>query len=236
MANQVAATFIIDCPYCRAKVAAQEKGRAEWYQPDPEGDPFGHRVLLGNCPQCENVLVGQTDQIGFENLNAYEDEWSDIIRVFPRPAKVFSSARIPQIVTDSLGEAERTLQAGAYIATCAMLGRALEALCRDVLQAGPKNPDPPTELAKAVKPLMLGSGIKQLYEAKVIDERLYKWSQQLKAFRDLAAHPEDIHVSREDAGDLQTFVNAIVEYVYDLADRYVEFTGRTEARAKRKQT
>jgi hypothetical protein len=49
----------------------------------------------------------------------------------------------------------------------------------------------------------------------------------------LAAHPEDIVISRTDAEDLQSFVNAIVEYVYDLADRYQEFKSRVEARSKR---
>lgn len=60
---------------------------------------------------------------------------------------------------------------------------------------------------------MLGEGIKKLRDTKVIDDRLYNWSQQLQAFRNLAAHPEDITILRDDAGDLQTFANAIVEYV-----------------------
>jgi hypothetical protein len=55
-------------------------------------------------------------------------------------------------------------------------------------------------------------------------------------FRNLAAHPEDIRISRDDAEDLQTFVNAIVDYVYDLADRYEEFKSRVDARAKRKKS
>lgn len=83
---------------------------------------------------------------------------------------------------------------------------------------------------------MLGEGIKQLRDKKVIDDRLFDWSQQLQAFRNLAAHPEEISISRDDAEDLQTFVNAIVEYVYDLADRYEEFKVRVDARAKRKRS
>lgn len=33
-------------------------------------------------------------------------------------------------------------------------------------------------------------------------------------------------ISRQDAEDLETFVYAIIEYIYDLADRYEEFTER----------
>ena len=118
-----------------------------------------------------------------------------------------------------------------------MFGRALEALCRDVLEPKPKEDAPPaTAPTKAKRKLTLGEGIKRLHDTNVIDDRLYDWSQQLQAFRNLAAHPEDISISRNDAEDLQTFVNAIVEYVYDLADRYAEFKERVDARAKRKKS
>ncbi len=83
---------------------------------------------------------------------------------------------------------------------------------------------------------MLGEGIKKLREKGVIDDRLYAWSQQLQAFRNLAAHPTDTSIDRQDAEDLQTFVRSIVEYIYDLADRYEEFKARIEMRKKRKRT
>ena len=96
-----------------------------------------------------------------------------------------------------------------------MLGRALEALCRDIL--APEIDSSTTTAATPARPnpknIKLGEGIKRLKEKKVIDDRLYDWSQQLQAFRNLAAHSEDISISREDAEDLQTFVNAIVEYI-----------------------
>jgi hypothetical protein len=48
--------------------------------------------------------------------------------VYPKPMKTFSSYRIPKVALDSLGEADRALQASASVAACAMLGRALEAV------------------------------------------------------------------------------------------------------------
>ncbi|MGA4235131.1 DUF4145 domain-containing protein [Ralstonia nicotianae] len=235
MATTKPRTFIIHCHRCKAKVAATEAGRAERFTfDDEEGQPYGKRVYVGNCPSCSTILVGESDQIDFKDIDADEDRWSDIVRVYPQPPKFFSSLRIPRVVTDSLNEADRSLQAGANIAACVMLGRALEALCRDILE--PKAAESKTLPAKPGKKLMLGDGIKKLREAKVIDDRLYDWSQQLQAFRNLSAHPEDISISREDAGDLQTFANAIVEYIYDLADRYDEFQTRAENRAKRKRS
>jgi hypothetical protein len=230
-------TFIIDSPWCKAKVAAIETGRAEESGFNEEiGEPYASTVYVGKCPRCRSILAGESVQTDFEDINAYENRWSDVVRVYPKPPKTFSSYRIPRVVKDSLKEADRSLQANANIAACAMLGRALEALCRDVLDSelggtdgASTNPTP----TRPKKEVMLGEGIKKLYDRKVIDDRLYDWSQQLQAFRNLAAHPEDISISREDAEDLQTFVYAIVEYIYDLTDRYEEFKKRLDARSKR---
>jgi hypothetical protein len=64
---------------------------------------------------------------------------------------------------------------------------------------------------------------------------LFEGSQHLHAFRNLAAHAQDeVAISREDAEDLQTFVYAIVEYIYDLTDRYEEFKARISACQKSK--
>jgi hypothetical protein len=133
-------------------------------------------------------------------------------------------------VKDSLLEADRSLQANANIAACVMFGRALEAMCQAVLQ------DPPSaDGGSKKKYIMLSEGIEQLRKRKIIDDRLYDWSQQLRAFRNLAAHAqEEVTISREDAEDLQSFVYAIVEYVYDLADRYEEFKARIATRQKSK--
>jgi hypothetical protein len=246
-------TFIIDCPWCKAKVAASEKGRAEKSGFDQGAEePYGHRLYVGSCPSCAGLLAGEATQVGFQGFNSDDDEWTDVVRVFPKPGRTFSSTRIPRVVKDSLGEAERSLQANANIAACAMLGRALEAVCRDLLESSapaaplPPAAPPPTPPAPAATPipiaapakpkkLMLAEGIRQLKNKKFIDERLYDWSQQLRAFRNLAAHPEDVPISRDDAEDLQTFVYAIVEYIYDLTDRYNEFKARVEKRNRGKR-
>lgn len=225
-------TFIVDCPNCRAKVAAVEEGRAERsYFDDEANQPYCTRLHVGKCPRCTSLLAGESEQVHFENYDSEYDEFSDVVRIYPNPPKIFSSQRIPKIASESLVEAERCLQANAHIAACAMLGRAFEALCRDVLRLEE------TAIAddkKKQKPIMLAEGIRQLKDKNIIDERLYSWSQELHAFRNLAAHPdEETFISREDAQDLQAFVLAITEYVYDLTDRYNDFKRRVEYRKTR---
>jgi hypothetical protein len=127
------------------------------------------------------------------------------------------------------------LQANANIAACVMLGRALEAVCLDILETD-ATILPTTSMPTPKKKIMLGEGIKILKEKRIIDDRLYDWSQELHAFRNLAAHPTEISISREDAEDLQSFVYAIIDYIYDLTDRYNEFKARMKKRAQKKQT
>lgn len=220
------ATFIIDCPQCRAKVGVVETGRAERGGFDNDaGEPYGDKLVVGLCPSCTTPLAGYAQKTHFEGWEGEEeDRWSDVIRVHPKPPKTFSSYRIPRAVTNSLLEADRTLQAGANMATCVMFGRALEAVCRDILEEEASGPPR--------RRMMLGAGIRALKEKNFIDQRLYDWSQQLQAFRNLAAHSEDVTISREDAEDLQAFVYAITEYIYDLTDRYNEFKERAESRKK----
>lgn len=229
-------TFIVDCPTCKAKVAAEETGRAEDTGFDHEvGEPYGWRLFVGKCPRCTNLLAAQSRQLRFKGWEGDDENvWSDPVRVHPKPPKTFSSFRIPSTVTKSLTEADIALQGNASLAACVMFGRALEALCRDVLFTIEEKKAIRTGTSK--KRLMLADGIKQLREKNYIDNRLFDWSQHLHAFRNLAAHSDTDggSITREDAEDLQAFVYAIIEYIYDLTDRYEEFKERQERRVKAK--
>lgn len=179
------------------------------------------------------MLVGETHQTWFAGHDSEFDQWTDYVRVYPKPPKTFTSYNIPTVVKDSIIEADRSLQANANIASCVMLGRALEGVCRDVLlKTTPpaSGKTPPTK----PKPIMLGQGLKDLKAKGIIDDRLFDWSQQLHAFRNLAAHPEDVSITREDAEDLQAFVYALIEYIYDLAERYEEFKDRLSKKKPKK--
>ena len=230
-------TFIIDCPWCKAKVAAIEHGRGRKTGLIPEAEvPYGEMIAVGECPNCETLLAGESHQVEFEQYNSHEDAWTDFVRIYPKPPKTFSSDRIPNVVKDSIQEADRSLQANANIAACVMLGRALEAVCRDVIEkSSPSIKAVVSKESIKSKPIMLGQGIKKIKDLGIIDDRLFDWSQQLHAFRNLAAHPEDVSISRDDAEDLQIFVYAIIEYIYDLADRYDEFKERLEEKEKKRK-
>jgi hypothetical protein len=98
-----ASTFIVYCPQCKARVAANETGRAEHSGRNPEdGEPYGHRLQVGLCSSCMSLLAGESYQQSFEGYDSDYDVWSDVVRIFPEPAKTFTSVQIPNGVRESL--------------------------------------------------------------------------------------------------------------------------------------
>jgi hypothetical protein len=71
--------------------------------------------------------------------------------------------------------------------------------------------------------LTVGSRTETTSGAEIHRRGLYDWSQRLQAFRKLASGPERISISRRDADDLQTFVYAVVDYIYDSTHQYRVF-------------
>jgi|SRR4051794_18642360 hypothetical protein len=223
--------FIVDCPSCKAKVAAIEGGRS-----DASGmgdyEPYAESLHVGKCPSCSTLLAGYRYQLDFGGFDAEEDRWSEIVRVYPEPPTSFSSSNIPSIALVSLGEGERALQVDSNHAACLMFGRALEAVCRDVLTEKNQFGQPIKESIK--KNLTLAEGIKLLRQKNIIEARLYEWSQELRGLRNIAAHADDSDtISRQDAQDMKVFVNAIIKYIYDLNERCNEYKARMALKKKK---
>jgi hypothetical protein len=146
-------TFIVECPYCNAKVGAIEEGRAVHSGIDDGGSPYAEAVIVGKCPGCGCLIAGKAEQIEFENFDSEYDRWSDAVRIYPKPPKSFTGRRLPKALRDSLMEADRAIQANANMAACVMFGRALEALCRHQLI------DKSGTQPAIKKQIMLGQGI-----------------------------------------------------------------------------
>lgn len=219
-------TFLVDCDICKAKVAALQMGMAERGLIVHDNEPYGGvRLYVGTCPRCKSPVATHSVQTSIGGYDSDEDEWSDPARVFPNPPRVLNH-RIPEFVRDSMSQAETCLRAGVHDPACVMIGRALEALCRDQL-ADSNDKDATGKPQK----FMLGHALPELRKREIIDDKLLAWSKQLQAYRNIAAHSDtETPVTRADVLDLRTFAYAIIEYVYDLSERYKEFEARVSAR------
>jgi len=195
--------MLIECPYCESKVDGKVIGEHESYL-EEAGFPF--KVLLLECPVCKQPLLGcqEAYQTGPSRY-----EWSDVTRLWPQPdARVDWS--IPDIVRASLEEARKCYKARAYGACAVMCGCALEGICNEY----------------SAKSKILAKGLEELLDRKIIDERLFRWGEELRKHRNIGAHATGEKISREDAQDLLDFVNAICEYVFVLSVKFEEFMQR----------
>jgi hypothetical protein len=138
-------TAKVTCNACGV-VAAPVLGKQSLFNDDT---PEPQETVLVACPNCSQPIVAQ--RWYFETAmymdGRTEGEFTDFKRVFPSPDPEISW-ELPDKVRVSLQEAQKCLSARAYIASAAMSGRALEALCRD-LNANDS---------------MLGKGLKQLHD------------------------------------------------------------------------
>jgi hypothetical protein len=196
--------MLIECTYCESRVDATELARHDSF--DQQNDPSPFRAFLLECPGCKNpLLAGYYPHI--------EDRPS---RLWPSPDRYISSD-IPSIVSTSLEEAERCLKAKAYTACAVMCGRSLEGICRHL----------------KTKAASLAGGLKELVEKKIIDGRLFEWSEALRKQRNIAAHASGEKITGDDAQDLFDFSYAICEYVFVLNAKYEAFVKRqTKSAAK----
>jgi len=198
-------TTFIDCPYCKARVQATVIGE-NVYPPGEDYDRTKHQFI--KCSHCNTAMVGFCDW-------EYDDEggqgWGWPTRQWPDVDQQLHD-NIPHIVKRSLEEAKRCQAASAFTACAVMVGRAIEGMCKDKVNAK-----------------SLSEGLKKLKAEGIIDEKLYNWGEALRKERNIGAHPGEQSVSWEDARDILDFSYAMAEYVYVLDEKYKEYLARKPA-------
>ncbi|MCX7564490.1 DUF4145 domain-containing protein [Xanthomonadaceae bacterium XH05] len=196
--------MLIECHNCRARVEAEIVGE------HTDDDFFVTRTFLLKCLSCKSSIIAESS----EDLE--DGNWTKPIRVYPSPKRHLGND-IPKTVKASIEEAERCMQAGAYLAATAMCGRAIEAICR----------------AHGTKDNYLAGGLKELRDKSIIDTRLYEWGEELRDQRNDAAHATEAEISARDATDVVTFTYAFIDYVYLLAKKFEQFKARKMVKAKK---
>lgn len=211
--SETTTSLIIECPSCQSRVAAEVLGEHWYYSDIADG---AERTLLLNCPSCRIGLVGVQFQrlVDIEYDGTELMEWGKLVRVWPSPDRI-ASRLIPEAIRFSLQEAEKCYTATAYGACAVMCGRAMEELCR----------------AFETRPGKLAKRLQELFDRKIIDEKLLTWGNELWKQRNIGAHEADTRIGRQDAMDLLDFAYAICDYAYVLTATFEEYLDRQSMKA-----
>lgn len=118
--------------------------------------------------------------------------------------------RLPEVVRQSYEEAVRCESARSWMACVVMVGRTLEAVCKEF--------DPG---ARSIL-----KGLKSMYDKGIISQELLDWANELRVLRNLGAHATSEPINRTDAKSALDFLQAIIEILYDLRPKFEDFRRR----------
>lgn len=199
--------MIIECPNCESRVDGKILSSVTSFN-DEEGVPSLYSFI--ECPSCKNPIVGYQEM---EHMGPGPDKWDfgEVTRMWPEP-KEYLDYSLPELFRASLEEADKCYKAKAYLACAVMCGRALESVCSEY----------------KTKSKTFAGGLKELQERKIIDGRLFDWSEALRKYRNIGAHASDGKINQQDAKDLVEFSKSIGQYVFVLTTKFEDFMKRTK--------
>jgi len=189
------------CPHCERPMTFVVD--AVHILPD-EGPP--EEYTFGHCDTCKKPAVFFRENMGdgFEKDSFY--------RTYPSQDRHIGYY-LPEIVRQSYEEAVRCESAKTWIACVVMVGRTLEAVCKEF--------DPNTK--------SVFEGLKSLHVKGIISTELLEWATELRVLRNLGAHATSQKIEVFDALGALDFLQAILEILYDLRPRFEQFKKRRKA-------
>jgi hypothetical protein len=72
----------------------------------------------------------------------------------------------------------------------------------------------------------LATSLRKMHKQNLIDDRLFEWSDLMRAAGNEAAHGVGLSIQQADAKDILEFTNAIMDYLFSFRDRLEEFKRR----------
>jgi hypothetical protein len=199
--------MILECKHCEAVVNAVELYSYEDRYPN---DPPA-KWTLAKCPSCRFPMLAVQEDYG----TGLEETAT---RVYPPRAKQLGWS-IPTPIRNAYREALSCFKAKAFTASAIMCWKTLEGLC----------------VAHGIKTRNLSQSLKKLKEKELIEGRLLEWAEELRHFGNEAAHDVGVTISAQDAKDIMTFTEALMEYVFTYRDQFERFKKRRTADKKGKK-
>lgn len=200
---------IIECLECRSHVEADHAGN---YIRLSDGREPSTRFSLLSCSACQSPILVRQTNVG--NLAA-GDLWDTPVPIFPA-ADLRVNPNAPQDIQRAFDEACACYRANAFTASAIMCRKTLEGICA----------------AHGVAERTLAASLRKMSDEKLIDSRLFEWSDMLRMAGNEAAHGVGIAIPQADAKDMLEFTNAIMDYLFSYRDRFEAFKARRSLKPK----
>lgn len=199
-----------DCRNCKSSNAFDYVYCYE-HQPD-DGCP--EEYTIARCRACNEIAFFYREDPDFVfeqtgEIAAFHCLWPDEPR--------FLDFELPELIGDSYTEAVRAVKAKLYVAAGAMIGRTVEAICKDF--------DP--------KCKGIYAGLRSMLKEGALSQEMYDWANELRVLRNESAHATDIRISKEEADSALDFLQSILELIYEIRPKFEQYS---QYRAANKQS
>jgi Domain of unknown function (DUF4145) len=205
MARYPTADPIID--YC-FECAASVRFKILHVHRRASSDGCPEEYTLAGCSVCgePSLFYRQEVDLQRERLEVDLPEFNRLYPSLPRLPK----CHLPEVVDKPYLEACEAELMHLPTACAVMIGRALEAACRDF--------DPQTRT--------IADGLRRMQERGALGPELFEWASELRVLRNEAAHTSQRDVGEEDASEALDFLQAILEILYDIRPKFERFRSR----------
>jgi len=156
-------------------------------------------VKLFRCPRCQAPFLIEIDY-GYDMDQSWENSNNQL---FPSSDNK-AIKNCPLIVIRPYIEAKKCYWAQSYDACVIMCRKGIEAICKDN--------------GESTGPLI--SQLRNMKDRGVLGGTLFDWADELRLIGNDGAHSHEQIVTKEYASDALIFFDALIMYLYHLADQY----------------
>lgn len=158
-------------------------------------DECPEEYTLARCKICDFVSLFYREDV--ELLTDKMDEPPEYYYLWPAEERRVR-CELPKLVGESYTEAIEAEKAELSIAAGAMIGRTVEAVCKD-FDSNSKG---------------IFEGLLSMKEAGALSDEMYDWANELRILRNEAAHAQAVKFSQGDVGAALDFLQALLEIIY----------------------
>lgn len=172
----------------------------------------GNSYSITICTSCQQPFLFRQQ---LQGVPGEFEVQGDPERLFPKDGHT-DFGQLPDFLSHSIAQARTCLNTGCYDACALMCRRTLEALCA----------------AAGVTGRTLAAKLENLRAEGKIDSNLLTWANGVRHVGNSAAHEVQSVTGREDAQDILEFTEALLIYVYRLAEQFRSFQSRRAGKSE----
>lgn len=199
--------MIIECSECRQYVDAKESG--SYWRHLNGGATSSFRYTLLGCTSCGSPILVRQTNVG---NTPEDDKWDTPFVIFPQNS-TRANPNAPVNIRAAFEEAYSCFRSQAYTASAIMCCKTIEGVCA----------------AQGINERSLSASLLKMKDEGFIDERLFEWSNALRAIGNDSTPGMGSTIMQPDAKDTLEFTTAVLDYMFSYRDRFEQFKRRRSA-------